>query len=203
MLVPREHGAYGQLLLPIATTLIIGRPTAPALAIAAAAVFVFLIHEELLVLAGGRRLVADVARVKHTLAGEIAAGLILALVAWPIGRAARVSTFASMSCVAAYAAGFSLLTICVRAVIATTRRPPATRERAIGAAVAIVLLALLMAAAGNGVVSIAAVWAAVPTFVAGLALVVRPPSARRLRIVGWALVAATIFSSLVLIVVLG
>src|SRR5215472_11819220 len=51
---PREHGAYGQLLFPIATALAIGRPGVGALALAAAAVCAFLAHEPLLVLLGQR-----------------------------------------------------------------------------------------------------------------------------------------------------
>lgn len=51
---PKEHGAYGQLLFPIATALAIGRPSAGALALALAAVCAFLAHEPLLVILGQR-----------------------------------------------------------------------------------------------------------------------------------------------------
>jgi YwiC-like protein len=51
---PKEHGAYGQLLFPIATALAIGRPGIGALSLAAAAVCAFLAHEPLLVLLGQR-----------------------------------------------------------------------------------------------------------------------------------------------------
>lgn len=53
-MLPREHGAYGQLLFPLATALAIGRPGAAACALAAAAVAAFLSHESLLVLLGQR-----------------------------------------------------------------------------------------------------------------------------------------------------
>ena len=51
---PREHGAYGQLLFPLATVLVIGRRTPSALLLATAAVLAFLAHEPLLVLLGRR-----------------------------------------------------------------------------------------------------------------------------------------------------
>jgi len=51
---PREHGAYGQLLLPLVTALAIGRPGAAALALALAIGAAFLAHEPLLVLLGQR-----------------------------------------------------------------------------------------------------------------------------------------------------
>jgi len=53
-LFPKEHGAYGQLLFPLATALVVGRRTPAALMLAAAAVLAFLAHEPLLVLLGQR-----------------------------------------------------------------------------------------------------------------------------------------------------
>ena len=54
MLIPREHGAYGQLAFPMATALAIGRPTPGAIALAVAGVAAFLGHESLLVVLGQR-----------------------------------------------------------------------------------------------------------------------------------------------------
>ena len=51
---PKEHGAYGQLLIPLITALSIGRPGPGALALAAAAIAAFFAHEPLLVLIGQR-----------------------------------------------------------------------------------------------------------------------------------------------------
>ena len=50
MLLPREHGAYGQLLFPRLSALLIGRPAPGAYLLGAAAVAAFLAHESLLVL---------------------------------------------------------------------------------------------------------------------------------------------------------
>ena len=54
MLIPREHGAYGQLGFPLATALAIGRPTPGAIALAVAGVAAFLVHESLLIFIGQR-----------------------------------------------------------------------------------------------------------------------------------------------------
>lgn len=51
---PREHGAYGQLLFPLATALAIGRPGAAAFALTGASLALFVAHEPLLVLTGQR-----------------------------------------------------------------------------------------------------------------------------------------------------
>lgn len=53
-LLPREHGAYGQLLLPLATALASGRPGAAAWLLAFAVAAAFLAHEPLLVVLGRR-----------------------------------------------------------------------------------------------------------------------------------------------------
>jgi len=52
--LPKEHGAYGQLLFPLLTALAIGRRTPAALFLAGAAASAFLAHEPLLVLLGQR-----------------------------------------------------------------------------------------------------------------------------------------------------
>lgn len=51
---PKEHGAYGQLLFPLVTSLAIGGVTSPALLGAVAAAGLFVSHEPLLVLLGHR-----------------------------------------------------------------------------------------------------------------------------------------------------
>ncbi len=51
---PKEHGAYGQLLFPLATALAIARPGVSSLALAGAAMAAFVAHEPLLVLTGQR-----------------------------------------------------------------------------------------------------------------------------------------------------
>ena len=78
-MLPREHGVYGQLLIPVGTALAIGQLRPVALALASAAVCVFLAHEPLLVLLGmrGRR----AARVLFPSARRLLAILAVAAVA--------------------------------------------------------------------------------------------------------------------------
>ena len=53
-MLPREHGAYGQLLLPLATALAISGLHVPTILTAIAALAAFVAHEPLVVLLGGR-----------------------------------------------------------------------------------------------------------------------------------------------------
>ena len=70
-MLPHEHGAWGQLAMPLLTALAIGRPTVAALLLTAAVVLAFVAHEPLLVLLGqrGRRAIQeDGARARRWLA---------------------------------------------------------------------------------------------------------------------------------------
>lgn len=53
-LAPREHGAYGQLGLPLVTALCMGRPSAPAALLTIASIAAFFAHEPLLLVVGQR-----------------------------------------------------------------------------------------------------------------------------------------------------
>ena len=53
-MLPREHGAYFQMALPLVTALVIARASLPAIFIAIAVICGFLAHEPLLLLLGGR-----------------------------------------------------------------------------------------------------------------------------------------------------
>jgi len=54
VILPKEHGAYGQLLLPLVTAIALGRPTAASLALGVSAIAAFVAHEPLLVVLGRR-----------------------------------------------------------------------------------------------------------------------------------------------------
>ncbi|MGE3958196.1 MAG: YwiC-like family protein [Vicinamibacterales bacterium] len=54
LLIPKEHGAYGQLLIPLVCALLVGRPAAGAWLLAGAATAAFFAHEGVLVLLGQR-----------------------------------------------------------------------------------------------------------------------------------------------------
>jgi hypothetical protein len=53
-LLPREHGVYAELIFPLVTGLAVAAPSLPALALASAAVALFLAHEPVAVLLGAR-----------------------------------------------------------------------------------------------------------------------------------------------------
>ena len=80
---PREHGAWGQMAMPLVTGLALGRTGAAAWLLAVAASFAFLAHEPALVLLGSRGVRAaredgPLARRLLLLLGGLAAGAGLA-----------------------------------------------------------------------------------------------------------------------------
>lgn len=96
-LLPREHGAYAQVIFPLLTALALGDLSAPQFYWAAAAMAVFVAHEPLLIIAGerGRRSHADLGEHAQKLAGSLS---LVALVAgvlgwWHAPQAARVAVF--------------------------------------------------------------------------------------------------------------
>jgi uncharacterized membrane protein HdeD (DUF308 family) len=247
---PKEHGAYGQLLFPIATAFAIGGFSWSALALAAAAVCAFVAHEPLLVLigqrgpraqrelrlrawrwlagVGGAALIAGVVAVaslaasarvalgvtiafaiglalfialkrEHTLLGESWMSVTMGSLGAPTALAAGASLRESLTLACAFAAAFLVPTVAVHAVIAFTRKPPATRIRAGSALVTLAAGAVVAAAASNGIIARAGEWAVLPAGAAALTLALRPPAARRLRIVGWTLVATSTAASAILI----
>jgi YwiC-like protein len=52
--LPKEHGAYGQMVFPLATSLAVGEVTKPALLLVVSVLSLFVAHEPLLVLLGSR-----------------------------------------------------------------------------------------------------------------------------------------------------
>ncbi len=93
--LPREHGAYAQVIFPQLTALALGRPQAAALLLAVAVAAAFVAHEPVLVLVGGRggrarRELAEHARRRLTLLAAVGsisgiAGLWLAPAAARLG----------------------------------------------------------------------------------------------------------------------
>jgi len=97
-LLPREHGAWGQLATPLVTGLALGRPSASALLLVLGVVLAFLAHEPLLVVLGHRgRRVRDAAgdRALRRLAAlglaAAAAGGLALLLAPPVARLAALA----------------------------------------------------------------------------------------------------------------
>jgi hypothetical protein len=78
MLLPKEHGAYSQMLFPLVTSLVVtGLHTAPLL-LAAAVVAGFLAHEPFMVLLGFRGVRARREQRREAMAGLMIFGLLLA-----------------------------------------------------------------------------------------------------------------------------
>jgi YwiC-like protein len=249
-LFPKEHGAYGQLLFPIATAFAIGRITLPGLALAGAGICAFIAHEPLLVLIGrrgpraareqgsralrwatafaGAALILGVlaaaflpaaARIaliltaalaiglgafiavdrEHTMGGECWMSATMGAFAAPMALGAGVSTQAAATAAAALAAAFVAPTLGVHAVIAFTRHPPALEARLICLVAVIGIVVMLSVFASRGLISGSGTWAAVPASAAACGLAARPPSARRLRGVGWTLVATSTAAVTILI----
>src|SRR5262249_35965949 len=144
-----------------------------------------------------------VGRREHTLAGGVLASLTFASIAVPVARAAGVAWIVAFTCAAIFAAIFVSATVCVHAVIARTRRPPAAAARAAGIVVAIgSILALWLLGRREFVLDLSFI-AAVPAcgVAAAAALAVR--SARRLRVIGWTLIVTTLMASALLILAFG
>lgn len=248
-LVPHEHGAYGQLALPLLTGLALGRPTAAALLLAYCILVAFVAHESLLVVLGQRgrrasagdgptaRRVLGILGVQVVLTGALGfylapppARLALAL---PAGLAAvvaalvvakREKTLLGELVVAAalssgglavalasgapldWAAGawltwvlaFSTATLAVQAVLARARSKGRSDPGLTHAAAALALVAFSFAAVPAGVPWVVPI-AILPTALLSVAVCVTHVSAQRLRELGWAMVATSVFTMLVLV----
>jgi len=248
--IPKEHGAYGQLLFPLLTALAIGRPGVASFALAGSTICTFLAHEPLLVLLGqrgaraGRELrrtafvwfavcatfavmLAAIAILaappsrraalgpsvvlagllalfiaagrERSVAGETLSALAFASIAYPIGAWSSASMRASLSCAAAFAAVFASAIVSVHAVIAFTRKPPATAQRAGAVVAAIVAASMVYLLASWRVLEIVAPIAIAPSVLASTALAIIPPSARNLRVVGWTLVTTGVLTAGILL----
>lgn len=141
-------------------------------------------------------------RRERTTGGEIFSALTLASLALPVALASGATHAVALTCALVFAAVFATATVCVRAVITHTRRPPASAARIGGAVTAIAATAVLAASGSAGFVSAVAPWAALPVCAASVLLVLKPPSARQLRVVGRMLVAMTAATAVVLVAAL-
>ncbi len=229
VLLPREHGTYGELAFPLVTALILGSPNRGVWGLGLVAVGGYLAHEGLLVLTGGRgpraqrelrhaavtsivtfgvialagawlalpvlmpaaqmgALVACGLSViaitsaligrEHTLPGELLAAV--ALPAWgvPVALQGGVPWATALSVWAVWSLGYAAATCVVHVVIRRTKGQPVTSALA---------GTVLFAMAGPVVAP-----AAIPLSLAALVLAWLPVSAKRLRHVGWAVIAASV-----------
>ena len=249
-LMPAEHGAYGEIGFPIATSLCLALPTLSAGALVLAAIALFVAHEPLLVLLGhrGARVrVTEARRARRWLAvlgaaavtlgitglvtmaapvralllipvalvlalaplvalgrertalGEILAATALSSAGIPIAAAAGVSTVVALTMWIVWSVAFSLSTLAVRASIARARSgEDGARSGLVAAASAASLLFTTALAASRGWSPVLPLgMAPLAAFSIGLHLFPHPP--RRLRTLGWTLVAASFVTFAVLV----
>jgi len=255
-MVPREHGAYAELLFPIVTVFLGGAPTTSTWLLAIGAIACFLANEPLLVLVGqrGTRIKREESdRAKRALMmfllvglGAGIAGLLLATTAVQVavgvplilgaglimlaiqglersmvGEALAASTLSSIAIPLGFSAGLgftptlavaliwlltSLLgTAVVRLTVARTKaKTDAELSQVRFKRWLLTLACLTVIAVGVGApygarVGLWVLAAAVPVAVVVLVVTILQPTARRLRLMGWSLVAANI-CSLILVV---
>jgi YwiC-like protein len=251
MLIPREHGVYGQLGFSITAALAAGRLSVPALILTSGVVAAFLAHESLLVLIGARgararreqRAVAirhgvwlgaiataglsagtvlmpsadrwlvavpalcavivfmlAVRHVEKTTAGEMLVALTCASCALPLGAAAGLPVRVAVVISLVLAVGYFAATAAVRGTIARQRREPDTALR-VGAALLALAAAPIVFILARRLGLHPAIWiASLPLSTLSLALAVTAPSARHLRRLGWALIAASALATVLLAV---
>ncbi len=248
-MLPHEHGAWGQLAMPLLTAFAIGRPTAAALALAFAVVAAFLAHEPAIVLLGqrGRRArdedgdrarrwlavlgalgalagVAGIAlspaaaraalavpgalgiavvglllaRREKTVAGETAVAAALASSGAAVALAGGAAPEAAIAAAIVWTLGFAAAILAVQVILVRVRskgaRDPGRRHAVLAALLAVVAVAL--SAAG---LPAALAWATLPTAVLSIAVCLAPFSPKRLRELGWALVASSTLTLVILV----
>ena len=243
LLWPREHGTYGELLFPLATALLLGRPGLTAWGLCVVAIGGFLSHEGLVVALGRRGDRArrdDGLRARTSLlvfggvalagagvalpgldrASSMGAAVAIALacvalcIAW-LGAERRLAgtTIAALALSAWYApvalasglpvpwsyglwliwfAAFAMGTTAVESVMARSARRPARGAQ---------FLCVMLAALANGGVLVAinhrllparAVWALIPMSLTALVIARAPIHARRMRSIGWWIIAMSV-----------
>lgn len=258
-MVPREHGAYAELLFPIATVLLGGKPTTPTWLLAAAAVACFVANEPLLVLLGergGRAKRRDSGRAKRallifvlvglgaglagfilasrgvrvtvvlplllgggvvlmaaqglerTMFGEALAAAALSSLAVPLGLSAGLHLPAALAVALIWFLASSLGTSIVRLTIARTKSKTEEAQRQVqwkrGLLILVCLFAIVVGV-GAPFGSRAGLWvlaAAVPVALVVLVMAALRPTTRRLRLMGWTLVAANLCSLIAVVTTL-
>jgi peptidoglycan/LPS O-acetylase OafA/YrhL len=203
LLLPREHGAYGQVAFPLATALIVAHAQPSSVLMATSVFAMFLAHEPLLVLLGhrGRREQTD----RGTSAGWWLVGSLIAATATGILAIDRTPAALRWTYLIP-----TLPALWVFAAIVRRREKTISSETSVAIAFSAVALPVC-AGAGNTVAGATIAAAFAVLFVLGtlfVRLVVFRPggnrdASRRLRLVrrvGWSLVAASALTAVLLIV---
>lgn len=249
-LLPQEHGAWGQLAMPLLSGLALARPTFAASLLAAATVLSFLAHEPWLVALGHRgerarshdgpralrtlagllaaaavtggtglwlstpvvRLAALVPaslaalvvllvllEQERTVAGELTVAFTLAAAGALVALAAGASSRAATAAFATWTIAFGTTVFAVQGLLVRARSRAARDPWALHAAAVAVIAAGGSWAALSAGLGPAVPLAVLPTAAVSLVVCLARFPATRLRPLGWALVAATTATLLVLI----
>jgi hypothetical protein len=258
-MVPREHGAYAELLFPIVSVLLGGAPTTSTWLLAIGAVGAFLANEPLLVLFGQRGtrmqreesdrakrallafslvalgagiagLVLAPTQVQYTIVvplllgvtlvmlaiqglersmfGEGLAAATLSSIAIPLGLSAGLGRTVTLSVAILWLTTSLLGTAAVRLTVARTKAKTDEDLRRVafkrGILILVSSLAIIVGVVGlsgsrDGLSILAA---AMPVALVVLAVAALRPTARRLRLMGWSLVAANLCSLIAVVTTL-
>ena len=258
-MIPREHGAYAELLFPIVTVLLGGSPTTSTWLLAVGAIACFLANEPLLVLVGQRgnrtkreesdrakralllfSLVAIGAGVaglllattavqyavsvplllgvglvmlaiqglERSMLGEGLAAATLSSIAIPLGLSAGLGLRATLAVALIWLVTSLLGTAEVRLTIARTKAKTDEEfarvrfKRALLVLVCLAIIAVGVIAPYGSRVGLWILAAAVPVALVVLAMAALRPTARRLRLMGWSLVAANLCSLIAVVITL-
>jgi hypothetical protein len=139
---------------------------------------------------------------ERTVAGEILAAGALSSLSVPVAIGSGVTMRSAFTVFVVFALIFCVATTAVHTIIERGGRADGGSRRLVSAALTVCTLLVLVILVRTGFVQPVATWAVLPVSVLALILVARPPSPRRLRIVGWTLVAATSTTALILIAAL-
>lgn len=250
-LLPREHGAYGQLAFPLLCALALGHVRSAALAFIVASVALFVAHEPLLVLRGERgrkRLDAEGERARSqlvswlllgvasgvyalaaspsavrsacvvpvalslvgavflargeekTTAGEVVVALALGSLALPVAMAAGVSVRAASLLAIAWGAVSSLHVLVVRGLLARSRSGGSRRLATVvtGGSLVAFLGVLALVAMRSWPTTVLVAFA--PAVAVACVFFRWPPPMKKLRTVGWTLMASSLATWVVLAV---
>lgn len=242
LLMPREHGAYAEVVFPLLTALGLGRLGAAQLLLAVATIAVFLAHEPLLIVAGerGKRTLARLreraqraaaallafaiasgglgwwsapadARLavflplalgallvplifthrEKTTVGELLVALTFSSTLIPVALAGGVSPRNAVTASGAWCTVFCLGTLTVRAVIASVKKtinPRWPSYAIVALSLAAVVAAILLAT--TRILPTLAAASVLPSALVALACGLFGVHPRRLRTMGWSLVAS-------------
>lgn len=239
MLLPREHGTYGEVVFPLVSALLIGAVNPGSWALVALATGGYLAHEGLLVITGrrGPRAAREQRRAailslatfgglaamglavavttltrdawiatgvvgvlsilgvatafvgrQHSLPGELLAAAALPGWCAPVAIQGGVDMTTAATLWAVWSIGFAAATCVVHVVIARSKQQP----------FGLALAGTFGFAIAGPLVSVAAI----PLTLTAVSLVWLPVSARRLRHVGWSVIAASVLTLIVVLQVL-